>query len=1156
MVYNGIQNVYDDFGNVTTQVTVAGDDANKITSTVVTVYKERGSGTVKYLPKSISSTRAKAGETDYIRKKDYVYNDNGSLIKETVDSANVNKVITEYKDFDNWGHARTVEVSITGKPVRKSTVTYTPSGYYIASKTNQLLEPTNYQWDETLGLLQNETDAWGRITTYAYDAWNKLLFTTYPDEVRKGSVLQWAAGAVPGAVYYNYSETKGSSPVWTWYNALGQEVRKDYYGLNEKKICVSTEYNSKKQVYRVSDPYFESESAYKTWAATYTYDNYGRPLTVTTAWNVSTTTYSTRTTTVTTREIGTNALLNSSETVLNSAGQTQTSTINNKSVNYTYYPSGLTKTSTPQGGQAITMEYNLQGKRNYMKDPDAGEVFSTYNGFGELTEEKQKVHNTQYIVTTNNYNDYGILTSIVRNGETTTYAHDDSEHKGRVTTISIANKNTRYFEYDEFDRIYYTSETIGNRGYETYIGYDTYSRLIYKQYPSGYSVSNTYDKYGSLTEVKDGSNRPIWKVVTKNARGQITEQRKGNLDTYSGFDARGLPTYISADNVESLEYGYDSKANLQYRNDYQNGQSESFHYDAQNRLTNWDASNDWGGTTKNNTIVYDPNTGTISSKTDAGTMKYGTLNNEAGIVNPQPGPHALTSVDGPLATSQTLTLNVTYTDFKKIKILEEGNKHYELTYGVDDQRCKSEYKVNNQTQLTRYYLGDYEEEIDANGNLRQIHYLSGGAVMIINNGEETLYYGYTDFQGSLIALVDESANVVEKYAYDPWGARRNPDDWTQSDSRTSWILNRGYTGHEHLDAFGIINMNGRVYDPATAMFFSPDPYVQAPGNWLNYNRYGYCMGNPFKYTDPSGYWFGVDDLIVAGIGLVTGYVTYGIATGDWGWKALAAGGATAVGAWLVWNTAGAALALLSQAYSTVAGGILTTAGLLTTDVGYDLQKLVSPVAIHLNIGLTDSKFGWEVSAGVPQVLPGYRYEYGETDSNVGKETVEGGEWAFGIFKYSSHTFTGGSIPSQTTNKTNIGIPGFNLQYENDKDDININLPGIKHAEGDKYRTSAGKLTVYGISVGYNLMTGEDDGTPGEVIDGYRYHNEKNARRLGSIYIGAGPLKFGFNSETIRNFFQNELIHKPNHYPLWKIRRDLLTDSFYWYFGSTGGNTLW
>jgi hypothetical protein len=47
-------------------------------------------------------------------------------------------------------------------------------------------------------------------------------------------------------------------------------------------------------------------------------------------------------------------------------------------------------------------------------------------------------------------------------------------------------------------------------------------------------------------------------------------------------------------------------------------------------------------------------------------------------------------------------------------------------------------------------------------------------------------------------------------------------------------------------------MNGRVYDPFTALFMSPDPYVASPSDWLNYNRYSYCLNNPFKYTDPSG----------------------------------------------------------------------------------------------------------------------------------------------------------------------------------------------------------------------------------------------------------------------------------------------------------------
>ena len=141
-----------------------------------------------------------------------------------------------------------------------------------------------------------------------------------------------------------------------------------------------------------------------------------------------------------------------------------------------------------------------------------------------------------------------------------------------------------------------------------------------------------------------------------------------------------------------------------------------------------------------------------------------------------------------------------------------------------------------------------------------------------------MYFSYSDSQGSLIALVHDGGSVIQRFAYDPWGARRDPNNWNVKDSRTSFIINRGYTGHEHLDAFGIINMNGRVYDPLTAQFFSPDPVLQAPGDWLNYNRYAYCMNNPFRYTDPSGFsWLSRNwkTILSVGVGIGLGIVTGG-----------------------------------------------------------------------------------------------------------------------------------------------------------------------------------------------------------------------------------------------------------------------------------------
>ncbi|GHT79689.1 hypothetical protein AGMMS50262_23680 [Bacteroidia bacterium] len=71
-------------------------------------------------------------------------------------------------------------------------------------------------------------------------------------------------------------------------------------------------------------------------------------------------------------------------------------------------------------------------------------------------------------------------------------------------------------------------------------------------------------------------------------------------------------------------------------------------------------------------------------------------------------------------------------------------------------------------------------------------------------------------------------------------------------SEPELFLGRGYTGHEHLTQFGLINMNARLYDPAVGRFLSPDPYVQDPFFGQSFNRYSYALNNPFKYTDPSG----------------------------------------------------------------------------------------------------------------------------------------------------------------------------------------------------------------------------------------------------------------------------------------------------------------
>ena len=108
-------------------------------------------------------------------------------------------------------------------------------------------------------------------------------------------------------------------------------------------------------------------------------------------------------------------------------------------------------------------------------------------------------------------------------------------------------------------------------------------------------------------------------------------------------------------------------------------------------------------------------------------------------------------------------------------------------------------------------------------------------------------------QGYITTLLKQTGAVSERYSYDAWGRRRNPANWNDYNVKAPRLIARGYTGHEMLDGFGLINMNGRMYDPVIGRILSPDIVVQNPGKTQDYNRYSYCNNNPLKYTDPSGY---------------------------------------------------------------------------------------------------------------------------------------------------------------------------------------------------------------------------------------------------------------------------------------------------------------
>jgi hypothetical protein len=106
---------------------------------------------------------------------------------------------------------------------------------------------------------------------------------------------------------------------------------------------------------------------------------------------------------------------------------------------------------------------------------------------------------------------------------------------------------------------------------------------------------------------------------------------------------------------------------------------------------------------------------------------------------------------------------------------------------------------------------------------------------------------------------------------------------------------------------------------------------------------------------------------------------------------------------------------------------------------------------------------------------------------------------------------------------------FNLRYENDF--IKKPLAGIGGvlADGkDRWRTTALQVGYKDYSLNLKFFTGEPDKEDRITYPGARYglYNNKDADlyRLGAASFGYKGYQLGYNSEKIRGFIQNKIIH--------------------------------
>lgn len=216
-------------------------------------------------------------------------------------------------------------------------------------------------------------------------------------------------------------------------------------------------------------------------------------------------------------------------------------------------------------------------------------------------------------------------------------------------------------------------------------------------------------------------------------------------------------------------------------------------------------------------------------------------------------------------SSSERKLNITYNAFKSPLEIEETNvDKVSFSYNDDNQRSTMYYggfqTVKFERPLRKYYSADGSMEVKQNtktGTIEFITYIGGDGysapIVVKNNGTAQNYlYLHRDYQGTILAVTNDNGDLVEKRLFDAWGSIIKVQDGAGNTLDGLTVLDRGYTGHEHLQSVGLINMNARLYDPLLHRFLQVDNFIQDPSNTQNYNQYGYVLNNPLKYTDPSG----------------------------------------------------------------------------------------------------------------------------------------------------------------------------------------------------------------------------------------------------------------------------------------------------------------
>ena len=803
------------------------------------------------------TTNSNVGSETFSTEEKFIYT--GSLLTQKQIKGNGTPFDVELYDYDIFGNLIKKTITPNGESSREIEFEYDPSGRFLKKSVDVENLETTYQYDSSTGVLKIETNPFGHETNYEYDSWNRQIKVI--DYLGKENLTSYIETNNYYAITDTADDGSGGTLIYDPLKRISKIKDKNVLG---QWVSVSHQYDALDRLIKKSEPYTgNSPSQWNT----IEYDVYSRPVKQTLhTGRVIDISYSGLSMTV---DDG----IKTVTTVKDDLGNTASVTDPGGTINYNYYGNGNLKTAN-YNGVIVATEQDGWGRKTKLTDPSAGTYEYDYNGFGELITETTPKGTTTY-----SYTPVGKLNQKTIVGDNTNmstlYAYDPNHTL--LSTISVTNSdgnNSQYtYSYDNYKRLQSISETNPYAHFSEQYTYDAFGRIETEQYDgklvlnnktSSKKIKNVYQN-GVLKTIKDYStNTNIWNLTGINARGQLTTAAVGThiIDSRT-YNTHG---YITNKNVSKNTGGTPAtlmqlttdfnvqRGTLNSRNNSMFTLSETFGYDSQDRLITFGNANlpnshdydDFGRITTNNTVGDYSYTGT-SYQVDEIEL----------------------NTQGDLYYQQNKLEKIKYNAFKKpFEIHEKDSEKIGFQYNVFNKRSSMFYGDtqdditlrNNQKHYT--FSGHMELSYDATtGTTTFVTYIGGDPYTapaiwrsehVGSGATNGYYYLHRDYLGSIMLITDANGNAKEKRHFDAWGNIVKLTDGANNTLEKLTFLDRGYTGHEHLQGVGLIHMNGRLYDPKLRRFLAPDNYIQDLGNTQNFNRYGYVLNNPLMYTDPSG----------------------------------------------------------------------------------------------------------------------------------------------------------------------------------------------------------------------------------------------------------------------------------------------------------------